>query len=193
MGKAIILIADGFEEIEALSVVDILRRANIICDICSIKNKYVIGSHNITIGADITIDKVDFDEYSCLILPGGMPGSLNLQNNNIVIQSVKDFMINNKIIAAICAAPIILNEAEIINSKKVTSHPSVIEKLGKSNYIESVTICDNNIITSRGPATAIYFALEILKKMNVSQDKINELKKSMMVEFLENEIKNGFL
>ena len=121
MKKVAVMLANGFEEIEALTVVDIIRRANITCDMFSISGMEVKGAHDIVVKADKLISE-EVKEYDVIVLPGGMPGATNLRDNEEVIDLVKWFNDNKKIVAAICAAPIVLGKAGIIEGKKVTSY-----------------------------------------------------------------------
>lgn len=187
MKKVVVFLAEGFEEIEALTVVDLLRRANVICDTCSLKEKQVKGAHDIIIEADKVIDELDIIEYDGIILPGGMPGSTNLKECEKIVTWVKEFNEKRKLIAAICAAPIVLGEADIIKGRKVTSYPGFEGELKESIYCEEIVVEDNNIITSRGPATAIYFALKLIERL-VDKDTSNMLKEGIMLEFVEENI-----
>ncbi|KHD34444.1 thiamine biosynthesis protein ThiJ [Clostridium acetobutylicum] len=185
--KIVLFLAEGFEEVEALTVVDILRRADIICDMCSLEAKEVVGAHKIKVCADKTIEDIDIAEYDGLVLPGGMPGAENLRNSEFVINAVKKFNEEKKIVAAICAAPIVLGKAEVLEGRDATSYPGYGDEMGNCNYIEKITVKDGNILTSRGPATAIYFGLrlvEILKGKEVA----NGLKDGMMLKFVEGEL-----
>lgn len=184
MKKIVLFAAEGFEEIEALSVVDVLRRAGVQCDICSLKDEYITGSHGITIKSDINLDNGEFRKYDGLVLPGGMPGAENLRNNLRVLELVKDFYKSGKLTAAICAAPIVLAEAGIIYGRKITSYPGFESRLGNCIYSENPIEIDGNIITSRGPATAIIFALEILNFLGL-QEEVKKLSEGMLVELLE--------
>ncbi|MCY6957096.1 DJ-1 family glyoxalase III [Clostridium brassicae] len=188
MKRVIIFLADGFEEIEALTVVDVLRRANIQCDMCSLKERYVKGAHNINIECDKIVSDLNTKNYDALVLPGGMPGSVNLKNSSEVINIVKKFNEDSKIVSAICAAPIVLGGAGIIQKKKITSYPGFNEELKEGIYCEDMVVEDNNIITSRGPATAIYFALKLVENL-VGKDVSYQLKEDMMLNFVEEEIK----
>ena len=181
MKSAVVFLADGFEEIEAITVVDVIRRANISCDMCSLNdNIKVKGAHGIVIEADFTMSQRNLDEYSCLILPGGMPGSENLRNNAKIINLVKNFNEKDKYIAAICAAPIVLNEADVIMDKEVTSYPGVKEELIGCMYKEEAVVQHNNIITSRGPGTALTFALKLVENL-CSKEISDKLRESMMI------------
>ena len=182
MKKVLVLLADGFEEIEALSVVDVLRRANVDCKMCSIEGEYVRGTHNIIIKSDCNIKDIDGQEYDCVVLPGGLPGAENLK-----AQSVKELVLkmneNKKIVAAICAAPETLEYFNILENKKCTSYPGFIQNKDKINYIEDEpVVVDDNIITSRGPATALLFALAILEKLGYINE-VEDIKEGMLVDF----------
>ncbi|MFD3157553.1 DJ-1 family glyoxalase III [Haloimpatiens sp. FM7330] len=185
MSKALVFLANGFEEIEALTCVDVLRRAQIDVDTCSIKNKTVLGTHNIEVKSDKIIDEINIEEYDAVILPGGMPGAANLKEDKKVIEAIKKLNSENKIVSAICAAPIVLAEAGVIENRRVTSYPGFEDQLGNCKYVDSEKVVqDGNIITSRGPATAIYFALQIVE--NLKGTKVaKELKNGMLLNFVE--------
>jgi protein deglycase len=161
MKSAVIFLAEGFEEIEALTTVDILRRADIKTDICSVKEEFVRGTHDITVKADIKISELN-EDYDMIILPGGMMGTLNLMGNEKLINLIKNYNKNNKYIAAICAAPKILNKADILSGRIVTSYPGALDNMSGFTYSEEKIVTDGNIITSIGPGTAIEFALRIV-------------------------------
>lgn len=181
MKKVIVMLADGFEEIEAVSVVDILRRANVVCDMCSINKEYVKGTHGIIIKSDCCIDDINVSEYDAIVLPGGLPGATNLRDER-VNKFVKELHESKKIVAAICAAPETLEYFDILKGKKCTSYPGFIKNREKLIYIEDIVVKDENIITSRGPATSISFGLEILKSLGYDKE-YNDLKEGMMVNF----------
>lgn len=182
MNRVAVILADGFEEIEALTVVDVMRRAGETCHMISIKNLSVIGGHNIIVQADAIIDD-KIKDYDLLVFPGGMPGSTNLQTNSKVVELVKYFNDNNKLIGAICAAPIVLAEANIIEGRDITSYPGYEEDLKGSNYHENkLVIIDKNIVTSRGPATALEFSYQLLEKLG--NPAYTQLKDAMMYDFL---------
>ena len=177
MKKVAVLLAEGFETIEALTTVDILRRAGVICNTFSIKELEVTTSHNITIKADKILSDEVYD-YDAVVLPGGMPGAVNLRDDERVINLLKEFNSKNKIIAAICAGPISLGKAGISEGKNVTCYPGFEEQLGNCNYQKELVVIDRNIITGRGPAAAIPFAFEILKQ--IAPEKVDEIKKAML-------------
>ncbi|CDI49896.1 DJ-1 family glyoxalase III [Clostridium tetani] len=180
MKKIVLMLAKGFEEIEALTVVDILRRVGVDCKTCSItEEKMVKGTHNIYVKSDIILKDFKEYEFSGIVLPGGMPGATNLRDNKTVIEIIKEFNEENKLIAAICAAPIVLKEADIIKNKNITSYPGFEEELKGCNYKEDKVVQNGNIITSRGPSTAIDFAFKILENI-IDEKELEELKKSML-------------
>ena len=180
MKKTFIILAEGFEEIEAFTVVDVLRRLNILCDVCSLNDIEVTGSHGIKVVADKIFDEMNFDEYDVIILPGGMPGAKNLKLDKRVISLVKRFNNSGNLIAAICAAPIVLEESKIICEKRVTSYPDFKAEFKDSYYLEDIVVQDNNIITSRGPATALKFAFKIAENI-IDINSINNIKNSMLI------------
>lgn len=175
--KVAVLLAEGFETIEALTTVDILRRAGITCSTFGTKSLEVTTSHSITIKADKVLSDEVYD-YDVVVLPGGMPGSVNLRDDEKVNEVVKKFYDEAKIVAAICAGPITLGKLEVVNGKNATCYPGFEDQLVGCNYKEELVVVDGNIITGRGPAAAIPFAFEILK--HVAPDKVEEIKKGML-------------
>jgi 4-methyl-5(b-hydroxyethyl)-thiazole monophosphate biosynthesis len=174
MKKVACLLAEGFEETEAIQTVDILRRAHVHVDLISIKDKIVIGSHKIQVIADLIMGD-SLDEYDMILLPGGQPGTDNLKNDDRVISAIQKFDENKKWLAAICAAPIVLDKANVLNGKKVTSHPSVIEgHFEQSNYLNKEVVLDGHIITSRGVGTSPAFAFTILELFNIDSQPFKE-------------------
>jgi len=158
----LVYLAPGFEEIEAVTIIDLLRRANIEVTVAGLEHHSVVGSHGITVMTDIYYKAVDPNEYNFLVLPGGQPGADNLKKDQIVLETIRDFQMKNKLIGAICAAPTILWEAGILENKKITSYPSEKTVFKTAVYEESSVVKDDNIITSRGVGTAIDFALALI-------------------------------
>lgn len=182
MKKVLVFLAEGFEEIEALSVVDVLRRANLKCDLCSIKDEYVVGTHNITIKSDCIIEDVIKEEYDAIVLPGGLPGADNLLDKRVKDMAI-EFNEQGKIVAAICAAPQTLEQFGLLEDKKCTSYPGFIKGREKVNYLEDqIVVVDKNVITSRGPATALEFAFTILTELGY-EEKSKQIKQDMLVDF----------
>jgi 4-methyl-5(b-hydroxyethyl)-thiazole monophosphate biosynthesis len=164
MSKIGIFMADGCEEIEGLTVVDILRRAGIEITMISISGRpEVTSSHGVTFFADELKSGVDFDALDGIVLPGGMPGTLNLGADETVTKTVREFAAAGKMVAAICAAPSVLGQEGVLKGKKATCHPGFEEKLTGAEPLAEPVVRDGNIITSRGMGTAIPFALEIVR------------------------------
>lgn len=184
MKKVLVFLAEGFETIEALSVVDVCNRAKVTCHACSLTEKRTVNSaHGTMVLCDKLISDDDLETYDAIVLPGGMPGSTNLRDNERVQSLIKKYNKENKIVAAICAAPIALAKAGVIEGKKVTSYPGFKEELGNVNYVEEDTVVvDGNIITSRGPATALVFGLEILKELGYEKE-AEEIREGMLINF----------
>ena len=179
--KILLFLADGFEEVEALTVVDYLRRMDITVETVSItEEERVKGAHDIVVLADTNLSKLkDISSYDGLVIPGGLPGATNLRDNSRVVEIVKEVYKNDKLTAAICAGPIVLERAGIIKDKKVTSYPGFEDQLEGANYIEEDVVRDGNIITARGPALAVDFAIEIVDYL-LGRDKAVELKKDIL-------------
>lgn len=164
MSRIGIFMADGCEEIEGLTVVDIARRAGIEIDTISITGqKKVTGSHKVSFEADVISEQVDFSIYEGIVLPGGMPGTLHLGENDTVKRVIREFAEAGKMVAAICAAPGVLGQEGLLAEKKAVCHPGFEEKLAGAKVSFEPVMRDGNIITSRGMGTAIPFALEIVR------------------------------
>jgi 4-methyl-5(b-hydroxyethyl)-thiazole monophosphate biosynthesis len=156
--------ADGCEEIEGLTVVDVARRGGLEISMISITGqKEVNGSHGIVFHADELKENVDFKELDGIVLPGGMPGTLNLGADETVTDVVKKFAEKGKLVSAICAAPSVLGACGVLSGKHATCHPGFEEKLTGAVFEEKTVVTDGNIITSRGMGTAVPFALEIVR------------------------------
>lgn len=179
--KIMVFLADGFEEVEALTTVDYLRRMDIAVDMVSItQDKEVKGSHGISVIADKTIDQIgNVDQYDGVVIPGGLPGATNLRDNSKVIDVVKKVNENRKLTAAICAGPIVLKEAGIIDGKRITSYPGFEDQLSSGIYQEQGVVKDGNIISARGPALAVDFSIEIVRYL-LGEEKADELKAGIL-------------
>ena len=163
MAKVAVILANGFEEIEALTVVDVLRRANISCDMVGFEEQ-VTGSHDIQVKADCVFDG-DLSDYDLVVLPGGMPGSAHLRDNQALISQVKAFDQAGKKIAAICAAPIALHQAGVLKDKHFTCYDGVQENISDGIYRKETVVVDGSLTTSRGPSTALAFAYELVEQL----------------------------
>lgn len=164
MAKIGIFMADGCEEIEGLATVDVIRRAGLEIDTISINGTtQVTGSHKISFTTDTRKEDADFASYDGIILPGGMPGTLNLKADGTVQQIIRQYAEEGKLCAAICAAPSVLGEANLLSGKNATCHPGFEESLIGATTFEHPVVVDGNFITSRGMGTAIPFGLEIVR------------------------------
>lgn len=178
--KVLVFLAEGFEEVEALTVVDYLRRASIGVDTVSIGEKTVKGAHDIIVTADKLLSEVEsVAMYDAVVIPGGIPGATNLRDNDRVIEIVKSLDKEDKLLAAICAGPVVLQKAGVIKGLDVTSYPGFEDELPDCNYMEASVVKDGNVITARGPALATDFAIEIISYL-LEDRKIKEFKKGIL-------------
>lgn len=166
MAQAYIFLADGFEEIEGLTVVDLFRRVDINISMVSInKSKKVTGAHQIEVMADMIFEEVDYNNGDVLILPGGMPGTNHLMEHEGLDKLLKDFNAKGKLLAAICAAPSVLGQKNILSGKKATCYPGFEDKLIDAQVVNEGVVEDGNVITSKGMGTAIDFSLALIKRL----------------------------
>ena len=167
MAKALVFLATGFEEIETVTIVDVLRRAGIDVTVAGLTFNVIEGAHEIKMVPDKSIDDVKVENFDAVVVPGGSPGYKNLKEDPRVIDIVKEAFKSDKIVAAICAAPAVLSDAGILNGKRCTIYPGMEDELEKGGGIpkQDIVVVDCNIITSKGPATALPFALKIAEKL----------------------------
>lgn len=166
MSRVAVLCAQGLEECEGLIVVDILRRAKIETDIISVdENREVISSHNIHFISDNVLRNLDSNLYDAIVLPGGMPGTRNLQNNNDVVTLVQEYYKKGKLVCAICAAPVILETAGIASGINMTVHHTFTEEMTSCVLHNKDVVVDGNIITGWGLGAAIPFSLSIVEQL----------------------------
>jgi len=161
--KVLIILADGFEEIEAVAPIDLLKRAGIEVIMAGLGKKEVCGSHGIKIVADEIFDKSN-ENFDAVILPGG-PGHQNLMNDDDVLELVKNFYKSDKLCCAICAAPKIFDKAGILANKNYTCFPSSQKEIKSGNYIDEDFVADGNVVTSKAAGTAVDFAFAVIKKL----------------------------
>ena len=176
MKNVLLPLAPGFEEIEALTVADILRRGGVNLILAGTVNGPIEGRSKIRVLADIPLSEVDIDSLDMIVLPGGQPGTNNLKNDPTIQKIVKTLHDKGKLTAAICAAPLVLSAVGLLNGKKITSHPSTRDQLTMTDYSEDRVVIDHNIITSRAPGTAMEFAMKLLEILcgKDVRDKVNE-------------------
>ncbi len=163
MKKALVLLAPGFEEIETVTVIDILRRAGVQVTAAGTVEGAIEGSRKIKVMADASIDTVNGGDFDLIVLPGGQPGTNNLGSDPRVKKILDDAMSNDRLVSAICAAPSVLSSYGYIKGKKATSHPSVRDKMGDVDYSEARVVVDGNWVTSRSPGTAMEFAFQLVE------------------------------
>lgn len=176
MAKSLIFVATGFEDVEMLTVVDMLRRAGIEIDMVSITGELeVTSSHSVVIKADKLFENADIDSADMLILPGGLLGTKNLLAYKPLTDKLVEFNNSGKLLAAVCAAPSILGALGILEGKNATCYPGFEEKLTGAKYQKKPVIRDVNIITSRGMGTCIDFSGEIITALD-SAKKAEEIK-----------------
>lgn len=158
-----VFFAEGFEEVEALAQVDILRRASLDVTTISITgDKQVKGAHGVTVVTDDIFENFDFSDAAALVLPGGMPGSLNLAAHEGLCQAIASVHSNNGIIAAICAAPLVFGRMGLLNGRRATIYPGMENELTGAIATHALVEQDGNIITGKGPAAALAFGYAIV-------------------------------
>jgi len=186
MITVLVPIAKGFEEIEAVSIIDVLRRAEIEVLVASLDhNRLVQGANAITIETDLEVKSVSADEIDMIVLPGGWDGTYALADDENVQRILKEMDFKGKNIAAICAAPFALNRAGVLK-QNFTCYPSAEEQIRQDGYQgdKAMVVEDANVMTSRGPATAICFALEIVKKLK-GEETYQTLKAGILATYCE--------
>ena len=173
MAEALLFIAQGFEEIEGLTVVDLLRRASIEVVTVSIDGQLMVtGAHGITVKADCLFEEADFNGADMLILPGGMPGTRNLQAHSGLCNKIRVFEEAGKFLSAICAAPVVLGANGALEGKKATCYPGFEDELNCAEVLGDPVVWDRNVITSRGLGTAIEFALAIIERLRNREEAV---------------------
>lgn len=178
--KVLVFLVNGFEEIEAMAPIDLLRRAGITADTASInEDNQVTSSRKIRVLTDKTIDEINFENYEMIVLPGG-PGTENYMKSEKLLEKLKEFSINRKL-GAICAAPTILSALGILNGKQAICFPACEPDLIKDGAIivNQDVVKDNNIITSRGAGTAIDFSLALIEEL-LGKNKSHEIRKEIL-------------
>ena len=179
MKKVNVFLADGFEEIEALTVVDLLRRAGVTVTMVSVTGETLVhGAHGIDVRSDILFEEMD-KNVDLLVLPGGMPGTIHLKEHSGVTQILREFHEKEKMIAAICAAPTVLGGLGFLKGRKAVCYPSMEEGLTGAQALTDEVVTDGHITTSRGLGTAIPFSLELIRRL-CGQEKADEIRASVV-------------
>lgn len=162
MASALLLLAEGFEEIEAVTIIDVLRRGEVSVTTASLAGKHVRGSHEIAVESDTLLDDVNVDHFDALVLPGG-PGAKTLREEPRVLDAIRRAARGGKLVAAVCAAPTALEAAGVLAGKRATVYPG--HQLPSAQVVEERVVEDGNIVTSRGPGTTMAFALKLVERL----------------------------
>ncbi|MFC1752888.1 DJ-1 family glyoxalase III [Thermoproteota archaeon] len=179
MTNALIVLADGFEEIEAITCIDILRRARINVTLAGLENLQINAGHGLKVIADVLLSDVKNTGFDVLVLPGGEPGTTNLQKSLLAAEIIKTQNESNRLVAALCAAPRILDAMGILSGKRATSFPGTRAQMMNCDYVDEDVVVTGNIVTSRGPGTAAQFAFKLVEIL-VSSEASEQIKRSML-------------
>ena len=176
MEKVYVFLADGFEEVEALSPVDLLRRAGVeVCMVSVTGNLTVKGSHGISVLADALFEETDFSDADYLMLPGGMPGTKNLGAHEGLCTLLKNAQAENKGIAAICAAPSVLGDLGLLEGKEAVCYPGFESRLRGAKVSGAYAVADGSLVTGKGMGAAVLFGLKLVEVLK-GKDTADELK-----------------
>ena len=182
MKTIFVFLADGFEEIEAITPIDVLRRAGLNVQTVSVMDKQTVsGAHGIPVVADKMFADIHFEDAEMLLLPGGLPGATNLDAHQGLSDMILAFASEGKALAAICAAPLVYGNRGLLQGKKATCYPGFESYLTGAEYTAALVETDGNFITAKGPGAAMDFAFAIVEKY-CGTEKVNELKSGMMIK-----------
>ena len=182
MDQITVHLAEGFEEIEAITIIDVLRRAGLNVFTVSVTGKHqVTGSHQIEIRTDLLFDEVDFSKGMLIILPGGMPGAKHLNEHQGLLSRIIEYQKNGKFLAAICAEPMVLGNLGILEGKKAVCYPGFESYLVGSDLSTEPFMTDGKIITGRGVGAALKFSLEIVRILK-GEKSAEHLQKTMLID-----------
>ena len=182
MKTIFVFLAEGFEEIEALTPVDVLRRAGLVVQTVSIMDEQVVaGAHGVPVLADKMFAEINPEDAEMILLPGGLPGATNLDAHEGLGQLISDFAKAEKPLAAICAAPLVFGNRGLLQGKKATCYPGFETYLQGAEYTAALVEKDANFITGKGPGAAMEFAFAIVERY-CGIDKVNEVKQGMMIQ-----------
>jgi len=174
-------LAKGFEEVEALTAVDIMRRVDLDAYLVSMGDDICVeGSHKITVKADFMFDEIDYTKCEMIVLPGGLPGAHNLRDHEGLRKEILKFAEEGKGLAAICAAPLVFGDLGILEGKKATIYPGMEDELKGAENLDFPVVRDMNIITSQGPATAMKFALALVSYFK-GKDVADQLEEDLLM------------
>lgn len=167
MARALVLLAKGFEEIEASTIVDVLRRSGVEVTTAGLEADPIEGAHGMKFIADKSIEELAVRDFDAVVCPGGAPGYVNLRKDPRVIAMIKEAFDSNKLVAAICASPAVLSDAGVLKGRACTIYPGMEAELekGGGKPKKELVVVDGNVVTSRGPATALPFSLKLAEKL----------------------------
>jgi 4-methyl-5(b-hydroxyethyl)-thiazole monophosphate biosynthesis len=178
--RILVPLAEGFEEIEAISVIDILRRADVEVVTAGLKEGLMEGSHKVKVLPDTTLEKIDYRDFDGLVLPGGAPGFINLGNDERILNMAREMDRAGKCVAAICAAPSVLIKAGVLQGRRATVSSSGKAQVEEcADFSEDRVVVDRNLVTSRSPGTAVEFALKLVEVL-VGKEKMEQVKEQTM-------------
>lgn len=178
MKRAAVMIAPGFEEGEALTIIDIIRRAEIPCQAVGLGDMTVTGAHQITMRCDRVLS-MDVSEFDMIVLPGGIPGATNLRDSDLLMDVIRKMDSEGKYVCAMCAAPIALERAGVLEGKNFTAYVGYDEKIKAGKFLEDEVVVDKNVVTSRGPATAYAFGYKLAELLGGD---VEAVKKRMLYD-----------
>ncbi len=191
MKDLLIFLADGFEDIEALTVCDYLRRADLDVDLVSITDKKEVESaHGVKVLADLTFSEIMFDDYKAIYVPGGLPGAINLAEDKRVRESVEMYAQEDKLVAAICAGPIVFDKVKLLKEGKYTCFPGFEKNLETAGRVDEPVVIDGNVITSMGPSFAQVLAFELIELLK-GEESAQAIKEATLFTNLVEFIKEG--
>ncbi|MHC4122629.1 MAG: DJ-1 family glyoxalase III [Planctomycetota bacterium] len=180
--KVLVAVADGTEELEAVTIIDVLRRADVNVTVASVGQKQIIASRSVNLVADAVISDCAGKEYDLIVLPGGLPGAEYLRDCSELVEMLRKQKQAGKFYAAICASPaVILQHHGLLEGKKATCYPSLISQLDNARE-DSTVVADGNCITSQGPGTALQFSLKLVEIL-LGKEKAKEVAEAMLVKF----------
>ncbi len=182
MKRVFIHLATGFEEIEAISIIDVLRRADIEVTTISVTgHREVTGAHQITVHSDILFEEADYTQAGMIVLPGGMPGAKNLSEHEGLAKQILEFHTEGKLLGAICAAPMVFGQLGILKGKEATCYPGFEDYLEGANVTGKKVIHSGTVVTGKGPGAAIPFSLKIVAILK-GKELADSLKEQMIVD-----------
>lgn len=176
-------LADGFEEIEAVSIIDVLRRADINVLVASVTGKLVVsGAHQIDVTADKLLENTDFRTFDMIVLPGGMPGAENLDNNSELKRQILEFSKAGKFLGAICAAPMVFGNLGLLENRRATCYPGFEKYLKGAEITGESAVLSGNILTGKGAGVAVQFALKIVEILK-GRESASTLAEKLLADF----------